>query len=244
MQQYEKLINDVNYMQIEVDSKNNHMALVWGAENGRPGSLVDECSISMLIKAVRDITGQALNPSQVDFINAKPTDITPYEQFFNCSVSFEQPYSRIIFPSIWINLPLHKSDQVLQQLLTTQVDQLLEQLPQEAPLIEAVKKYIATAGAGKNSQANQAAKSLSMTERTLHRRLYALGTSYSKIRENVLTQIAIDYLKDSRLTLTEISFLMGFSEQSAFSRAFKKWTNTSPLVWRAQHTNNMRSIEG
>ncbi|MDP1539697.1 MAG: AraC family transcriptional regulator ligand-binding domain-containing protein [Moraxellaceae bacterium] len=234
LQKYERLINDINHMQLESDAKSETVALVWGAEHGRPGTLVDECAISTLIKVTRDIIGMPASPLSVEFINPTPVDTSPYETFFGCPVLFNQARSRVIFPKQWLDLPLRQSDAVLQQLLADQVDQLMAQLPKESQLIEVVRRHIANAGASAEGHVSQLAKQLAMTERTLHRRLDALGTSYRQIREDTLGHLAEEYLRDHRLTLTEITQMLGFSEQSAFSRAFKSWRGISPLAWRQQ----------
>jgi AraC-like DNA-binding protein len=76
------------------------------------------------------------------------------------------------------------------------------------------------------------AKRLAMSERTLQRRLAEAGTSYVDLLSEVRSDLAKDYLKSSRTSLTEIAWLLGFSEQSAFSRAFKRWTGSSPAQYR------------
>jgi len=234
LQKYERLINDINHMQLEDDDRSEHISLVWGADHGRPGTLVDECAISTLIQVTRDIIGIPASPISVEFINPTPADIAPYEAFFGCPVLFNQTRSRVIFPKQWMALPLRQSDAVLQQLLADQVDQLMAQLPRENQLIEQVRRHIANTGASAEGHVSQLAKQLAMTERTLHRRLDALGTSYRQIREDTLGHLAEEYLRDHRLTLTEITQMLGFSEQSAFSRAFKSWRGISPLAWRQQ----------
>ncbi len=238
LQKYERLVNDINHMQLESVDDSDDIALVWGAEHGRPGALVDECSITTLIQVTRDIIGMPASPKRVEFINAAPIDPAPYESFYGCPILFDQTRSRVIFPKQWMSLPLKQSDQVLQQLLSQQVDSLLAQLPKEDPLIEAVRRQIANAGAGTEGHASQIASQLAMTERTLHRRLQALNSSYRQIRENTLTHMAEEYLRDHRLTLTDIAQLLGFSEQSAFSRAFKSWQGISPLTWRQRASAN------
>jgi AraC-like DNA-binding protein len=71
-----------------------------------------------------------------------------------------------------------------------------------------------------------------MSSRTLNRKLSALGTNYSQLLETVRHELAEQYVADPSLSLSEISFLLGFSEQSAFSRAFKRWNGRSPSAFR------------
>ncbi|RKZ80269.1 MAG: AraC family transcriptional regulator, partial [Gammaproteobacteria bacterium] len=76
------------------------------------------------------------------------------------------------------------------------------------------------------------AASLFMSQRTLQRRLEENNTSFKQLVNEVRQDLADTYLNDSSLTLTEISFMLGFSEMSAFSRAFKRWSGKSPTDYR------------
>lgn len=76
------------------------------------------------------------------------------------------------------------------------------------------------------------ARELHLSERTLQRKLQDKGTSFRQVLESVRKMVALQYIRDSGTSMTEIAFLLGFSEQSAFSRAFKKWTGKSPVQYR------------
>jgi AraC-like DNA-binding protein len=76
------------------------------------------------------------------------------------------------------------------------------------------------------------ARSLQMSERTLQRRLREFGTTFKSILNEVRQDLANSYIRDSKLSLTEISFMLGFAEISTFSRAYKRWTGQSPSAFR------------
>jgi len=73
-----------------------------------------------------------------------------------------------------------------------------------------------------------------MSTRTLQRRLSEEGFTYKQLLESVRHTLAEQYIRDERLSLNEISYLLGFSEQSSFSRAFKRWTGKSPSQTRKE----------
>ena len=77
------------------------------------------------------------------------------------------------------------------------------------------------------------AETLYMSNRTLQRKLEEQGTTFYNILTEIRKEMALKYLKDSQLTLTELSFQLGFSEMSSFSRAFKNWTGQSPREYRS-----------
>lgn len=231
LRQYERLVNDINHLHLVQQDDEVH--LVWGAERGRPGALVDECAIAALVAVTREITGlDQAAPTRIDFINPPSAEQAQHARWFGCPLRYQQPLTRVVIPAAWLAMPLKNADAMLAQLLSTQVDALLAQLPDSDALVESVRRHIARAGARPAGQAGAVARAMALSERSLHRRLQAAGTSYRRLREETLTHLACDYLRDHRLTLGETAELLGFSEQSAFSRAFRQWLGMSPLAWR------------
>ena len=84
---------------------------------------------------------------------------------------------------------------------------------------------------------NKIAKKVFMSVRSLHRNLNKLGTTFGTILDEVRREFAEHYVSDTREDLTEVAFRLGFSEQSSFSRAFKRWTGMSPSAYRANIKN-------
>ena len=80
---------------------------------------------------------------------------------------------------------------------------------------------------------NEIAKEVFMSVRSLHRNLNELGTIFGSILDEVRREFAEHYVSDTREEVTEVAFRLGFSEQSSFSRAFKRWTGMSPSAYRA-----------
>lgn len=233
LQQYHQLIYDVNPMQIELHGSQLH--LIWGQEMGRPGALVDETAISSLIQFCRDITDMPnYSPLSVAFVNPTPDNIDDYQEWFGCSVIFEQAETRVVVDSQVLNMPLRRADPALIEILALQADALLEELPQTTsePLSNTVRQHIAHQLHKGEPNVETLAAELNITSRTLHRRLSAEGAVFRELLQQIRHQLAKDYLQDPRLQLVEIAQLLGYSEQSAFSRAFKTWQGQSPKQYR------------
>jgi AraC-like DNA-binding protein len=77
---------------------------------------------------------------------------------------------------------------------------------------------------------------LQLTSRTLQHRLKQNGVAFKDLVDEVRRTLALHYLRDERWSLLEVAFMLGFSEQSAFSRAFRRWHGLSPQAWRKAHT--------
>jgi len=81
-----------------------------------------------------------------------------------------------------------------------------------------------------------------MSSLTPHRRLAGLGLNFRTLREDTRRRLAADYPSDSRLTLAEVAWLLGYSEHSASTRAFRRWTGESPRQWRGRQPARAASV--
>jgi len=232
MQRYQRLIYDVNPMHYRLED--GAVVLEWGVEQGRPGVLADECAIAALVQMARDLTGKAFPVDQVCFVNPAPASLKPYRDYFGCPVKFGQPRTVLRFPSRLLGLPLRQPDAALLGLLQRQADTLLGELPDVSDIGQAVRRCIASLSRAGEPSLQRVAAELHTTPRTLHRRLQSQGHNFRELRESTRQHLAEDYLRDPRLRLGEIAQLLGFSEQSAFSRSFRRWTGQAPNAWRRQ----------
>ncbi len=237
IQRYERLVNDINRLHWSLAARagGEDVVLRWGMERGRPGALVDECAIATLLQVTRQISGLPDAPVAVDFVNPAPADLTPYTAFFGITPRFGQQETRISFPAVLLQLPLQHPDPHLLGLLEKQVDELLRQLPEEAGFVQQVRRQIGQRLRQQRVTLSGIAADLQVSERTLHRRLQESGTNFRAIWESTRQHLAEEYLRDHRLTLTEVAGLLGFSEQSAFTRSFRRWTGQGPKAWRSLH---------
>ncbi len=233
IQRYERLVNDINRLHWSLGG--DEVVLRWGMERGRPGALVDECAIATLLQVTRQISGLHDAPVAVSFVNPAPADIAPYEEFFGITPRFAQDETRISFPALLLQMPLQHPDPHLLGLLEKQVDELLAQLPEEADFVQKVRRHMGQRLRQQHVSLAAIATDMHVSERTLHRRLQESGTNFRALWESTRQHLAEEYLRDHRLTLTEVSSLLGFSEQSAFTRSFRRWTGQGPKAWRSLH---------
>lgn len=232
LQQYHQLIYDVNPMQLSVAGSD--IQLIWGQEMGRPGPLVDETAIAALVHFCRDISDQAdYAPLSVDFINPEPANIAAYEDWFRCPVRFGQEKTRVVVSANALNIATRSADPALIEILQAQADALLETLPQSADSYSGdVRRLITEQLRDGEPTAENAAAAMHITSRTLHRKLAREGSSFRELLQQTRQHLAQDYLQDPRLQLVEIAQLLGYSEQSALSRAFKEWNGQTPAQYR------------
>lgn len=230
LQHYQRLLYDVNPLRLH--QQDDCLVLEWGTENGRPGALVDETAITALVQFARDITAQPLPMRAVQFVNPEPARIDAYVQYFGCRVVFDAPVTRVSLPLAALALPLRQPDAALLAVLEAQALALLAQLPEDASWVARVRECILRLSRSGEPSLPQVARALHTSPRSLHRRLDEAGLNFLKLREDTRRRLAEEYLLDARLRLAEIADLLGYAEQSAFQRAFRRWTGTTPAAWR------------
>ncbi len=124
------------------------------------------------------------------------------------------------------------ADARLYRILKQHAERILSEMPRDTDSIADVRRAIAASMKEGDPKLNRVIKQLSMSPRTLERRLKEHGVVFKKLVTDTRRRFALDYLKDRKHTLTEIAFLLGYSEVSAFNRAFKRWTGSTPLDHR------------
>ncbi len=232
-QRYQGLLHDGDRASIEV--LDERMILSWSANYGPSTSLSDEVLVGGLLRFVRLMTGRAdLLPLAVDFTFAEPEDTQAYAANFGAPVRFAQRRTALQFPTAYLDLPVTNSDPGLKLLLERQAQAALSVLPHSEGFMQGLRSALLRAMQSGRANSAHVAAMLNMSERTLFRRLSEQGLSFKVILAQTRTQLAQEYLRDKRLTLSEIALLLGYSEQSAFNRAFKREIGLSPRRYQQQ----------
>ena len=180
------------------------------------------------------LVGRRIPIRRVDFRCAEPPEGADYRLFFGAPVQFSQPVSRLAFDRAVLKLPIVRSEQALKQFLRGAPANILVRYRYDAGLAAAVRKRLRqqtpTAWAGFSDLAAQ----MHMSPSTLRHRLQAEGQSYAGIKDEIRRDRAIEMLQSSDAGVGDIAAQLGYSEPSAFHRAFRKWTTKSPAAFRRQ----------
>ena len=233
MERYHAAVYDANPAHVEV--RPDGVVVEWGVERGRPGALVDETAIASLVQLARDMTGHYWPMRKVSFVNPPPADVQPYRDFFGCEVAFNAPTTRLEFDAACLALPMRKSDPALAQLLDQQAEQVLQQVSHVPAIVDAWRRTLVPLIREGQTSLAALARAHHTSPRTLQRRLSEQSLSFQQLLDDTRRHLAEAHLKDARLDLAEIALLLGYSEQSAFTRAFRAWTGLPPAQWRKQN---------
>lgn len=193
--------------------------------------------VSSLVAALtiaREITQDPVVPLEVRLQPPAPLNTSEYRQFFRCPVRFDKPQAAIIFSSTQMQLPIKESDPVLSGYLDQLAGHVLGSL-QVPPddFVDQVRRALWYELSAGKPELWRIADRLSISPRTLQRRLSEAGTSFSGILEDLRRELSRRLLVDRKLAVSEVAFLLGYSEPSAFQRAFRRWQGQSPSQYRA-----------
>jgi len=211
--------------------------MAWNTE-GEPYPPIAEEAMAGWVKFARWITATNHAPSSVYFRHPEPKNLAPYTDFFQCKLVFNAPFIGLAFPATLLTTTLKQPDENMKKWLLLHADEKLTTLQGSQQLSYALKKYIEQTLPKQIPTLNDAANALSLTKRTLQRRLAEEGTNFSGFLEQTRHSFAKRYLTSSNRSLVEVTFLLGFSEQSAFTRAFKKIEHQTPSEYRKEIIKN------
>jgi AraC-like DNA-binding protein len=162
-----------------------------------------------------------------------PEPLGEHARAFGCGIEFGADATEMIVERAVWDTPVTTADPGLVTFLRSQADEVLRQLPAASGFVGDVREAVRSALAEMDHGVGRVAARLDMSPRTLQRRLADEQTSYAAVVDEVRLETAKQALADPTNSLAEIAFLLGFEEQSSFSRAFKRWTGDSPSEYRA-----------
>ncbi len=189
--------------------------------------------VGVLVRAAQAGTGGRTPIAEVRFQHAAPDDTEDYDRVLQAPVVFEAAYNEVVFPLEALAVPHVKADPGLAAVLDRHGQASLDALPRVDSLGDRVRSLLMKELQGGNPSADTVAEQLRMSARTLARRLADEGTSHKAILDELRADLARRYLADRALAISEVAFLLGFSEPSAFHRAFKRWTGQTPTQFRS-----------
>lgn len=190
-------------------------------------SMVSACTI------MRTLCGPGWIPLEVRFAHGKPRELAPFRSIFPCTLRFNARVTAVAFDPKWLEAPVAGADPLMHRFMKERVEDL--EARQEKDLAGEVRRLVRGSIADPDLSLEKLAAQLSFTGRTLNRRLSESGTSYANLLEEVRRATACQYLELTHLPVGRIASMLGYSDVSAFSRAFTRWFGTAPSAWRSDH---------
>ena len=189
-------------------------------------------AIASILNIMRELCGPDFKAIEAWFAHERPDDIEPYRKVMCTSLQFETSLYALVFSSSWLDRPLHPTEQELVQLLQQRVAEQERLFARTFP--DQVQAVMRTALAFDCVEADRLAAMFSMHVRTYHRRLTDHGTSHQQLLDQIRHTLACQLLEEDHRSLQEIAEHLGYSETRSFIRAFKRWSGSTPTVWRRE----------
>jgi len=194
--------------------------------------LSNEATIASATSLIRQTAFAGFRPQTVRLQHAAPETTVAHERYFGCPVFFGTDRDALSIGSEALARPNRLGDDGISRYLLNHLDAEIEALEGDEPVENLVRQVVSRSLSEGVPRMADVARRLAMSERTLHRRLAATGLSFKTEVQATRRELAENLLRQSRYTLSEVAFLTGFSEQSAFQRAFKRWTGKTPAAFR------------
>ena len=202
-----------------------------------------DCFYSAMLKLLRSATDGHFSPLRLTLQRPDPGRMDTYVEIFSAPVSFGNAENAMYLDPAELDKPLPGRNAELARASERIVERYLQSLDPARVASEVQQLLLRLLPSGKATQ-EEVAKQTFRSVSTLQRQLQNEGTSFRELRETTRRTLAERYLKDPEHSLGEIAFLLGFSDQSNFSRAFRRWTGMSPREFRNQHKHQPRLSTG
>jgi AraC-like DNA-binding protein len=203
---------------------------------GRLYRFIVELQVAVHLSLHRDVMGASFCPSEIHFTFAQPRLENQGTPAFDCPVRYEQPENRLIFEARWLDGRPNLGNAVTYAQLCQLCDQLANELELVTGSAGQVRSIILT-DLERHANFDSIAERLKMSPRSLRRRLQEEGTSFRELVDEVRAQVAIKYIRDTNLSIEDVTYALGFNDASAFRHAFRRWTGAAPYEFRQAKTN-------
>jgi len=205
-----------------------------GAPPFRAPSPALEFGFLSFLQLARRMTGQPIVPRRMLFRHAAPRDVTRHRVQFGPGLRFSADVDELVLDRQTLDLPVLGADPTLARIVEAHAEAALSRLPSTSAVAARVRAQINELLANGTPSVDAVCQRLHLSRRTLQRQLSSAGTSFAAELDQARHQLSLRYLADPRISLQETAFLLGFSEASAFHRAFVRWTGQTPRNFRAQ----------
>ncbi len=198
--------------------------------------LSNETTLASAVSLVRQVSSAPFVPVEVLIRHPAPKRTDAHEAWFGCPVRFDAELDALLVSGEALERANILGDEGISRYLTSHLDAELSEVALEDTLVGRAKDAIAQGLSEGVPKMVDIARGLGLSGRSFHRRLSEHGLSFQGLTEETRRELASGLLRDQNYTLAEIAFLTGFSEQSSFTRAFKRWVGTTPASYRRDHT--------
>lgn len=231
LERYNRVLGERFHYRVHESADTLRFEYDHGRGEASVGPYMTDFSLSIILDMCRTNFGEQLQPLEVSVRRERPADTSAWDTHYGVPVNFGMPMASFVLSRADADRRLPSGNRAMAATFDTILAGQLAELVSDNLLTRCKAHLLEHLTSGEPSEGELAA-ALGLSRRTLQRKLAAFGLSYKRLVDEVREQLARRYLDDPQRSLTEITFLLGFSEQSAFTRAFRRWNGESPSTYR------------
>ena len=190
-------------------------------------------AIAMQYLLLRNICGPSWKSVLVQFSHSSPAEIAPFRKHFRAPLEFDAPISCIVFESKWLDLPIEGADAAKFAAISKAIE--LSQPQQVMSFAAQARRALSAMIFTGSASSENLARLFNMHERTLRRRLDQERATVKGLVNEARRELAHQLLRDTNLSMSEISATLRYSDETVFARAFRNWSDMNPRNWRAKY---------
>jgi AraC-like DNA-binding protein len=227
---YTRLVDDNLEMHLVVEEER----VVWQIRNMVPPvlRLTNDFQVTAAFMNLSRRLGWHEAPLEVHLRHNEPTDAAEYARVFRAPVRFGMAHNGVVLPRILLDQPVPSSNPQAFSVFDLMATRLLKELDRHDTTTDRVRRVVAGRIGRNGIGIGAICAQLHMSEATLRRRLDEEGATYKALVDDLRRQLAAQYIGEPQVAIGEIAFLLGFSTQSAFGRAFRRWNGIPPIEQR------------
>ena len=232
---YQSIGYSYGEIRLELDTDTTALCLQPAALPNALKRIIIDRDVSGTYRLIKDILmniEQEVSLVEVWFSYPKPDDVKPYEDMFNCTIKFGQPYCRLAIKNTDLSIPFPNANQTAYDYYRAQCDQIIAKRTESIEHLSGkVRKHLALF-AYELPSVVEVAEAFGVAERTLRRQLKTEETSYQKILDSVRFEKAKQLLQTTNLPIEDVANRLGYQEAASFNHAFQRWSGTTPSKFR------------
>ncbi len=228
---YYRLMGDMGGSRVHVDGEWAEDVFEW-PEAGAPPAVLEQLWAAATVTLGRWLTARPDLRWSAHFQMRRPAHVQLYERIFGGDLHFDQSQTRLVFPAWVLDLPIAMADPELRERAEAMALQEIRTQEREPEILRRTRLLIGQQLAAGRASLEAVAPMLGLSSRTLHRRLGECGRSFRELLDEVRRSRSERFLRHPSLPLAEIAFMLGYTEQSSFQHAFRRWTGMTPGEYR------------
>lgn len=229
---YEKIIDSTSISDFKIIDNFAMLSNVIIDKSLENNRYFSDFKIAGMLSYIKLLSNKNIQLHEVHFSHSKPRNISEYERIFRCKVYFEKPTNAVVFNSELLDISVIEPNKELLLLFEKNAQEMLKAFNGNTYTNMVIEILFGELSKGNLPTVEKVAKKLLLSTRSLQLYLQKENTSYIKLVKETRKNMAEKYLSDINMSIDEITYILGFSETSAFHRAFKSWTGITPIQFR------------